>query len=172
MSAVVCVVRKPRPCRSYSRRRDRNGCVHWRSLYPGGGGVPPLPHEAVCQHQCPLESVRCGAVWCGVSALPLCGRAPACTCTAPRNRRRDPLSPEEKGRNVRGLPPGCVPLQTPMRRWSWATSNWRTWGRRPGAFQAARCVARRAVPHRRGVSPIHTLAHRHCIVGKIFWGNK
>ena len=39
MSAVVCVARKPRPCPSYSRRRDRNNCVHWRSLYKGGGGT-------------------------------------------------------------------------------------------------------------------------------------
>ena len=26
------------PCPSYSRRRDRNNCVHWRSLYKGMGG--------------------------------------------------------------------------------------------------------------------------------------
>ena len=25
-------MRKPRPCPSYSRRRDRNNCVHWRSF--------------------------------------------------------------------------------------------------------------------------------------------
>ena len=37
VSAVVFVARKPRPCPSYSRRRDRNNCVHWRSLYKGGG---------------------------------------------------------------------------------------------------------------------------------------
>ena len=36
MSAVVCVARKPHPCPSYSRRRDRNNCVHWRSLDKGG----------------------------------------------------------------------------------------------------------------------------------------
>ena len=39
--ARVCqqlYARKPRPCPSYSRRRDRNDCVHWRSLYKGGWG--------------------------------------------------------------------------------------------------------------------------------------
>ena len=30
---------KLRPCPSYSRRRDRNNSVHWRSLYKGGGGT-------------------------------------------------------------------------------------------------------------------------------------
>ena len=30
---------KLRPCPSYSRRRDRNNGVHWRSLYKGGGGT-------------------------------------------------------------------------------------------------------------------------------------
>ena len=39
MSVVVCVVRKPRPCNSYSRRRDRINSVLWRSYYKGGGGV-------------------------------------------------------------------------------------------------------------------------------------
>ena len=38
MSVVVCVVRKPRPCNSYSRRRDRINSVLWRSSYKGGGG--------------------------------------------------------------------------------------------------------------------------------------
>ena len=38
MSVVVCVVRKPRPCNSYSRRRDRINSVLWRSYYEGGGG--------------------------------------------------------------------------------------------------------------------------------------
>ena len=38
MSVVVCVVRKPRPCNSYSRRRDRINSVLWRSYYKGGGG--------------------------------------------------------------------------------------------------------------------------------------
>ena len=37
MSVVVCVVRKPRPCNSYSRRRDRINSVLWRSYYKGGG---------------------------------------------------------------------------------------------------------------------------------------
>ena len=39
VSVVVCVARKPLPCPSYSRRRDCNNCVHWHSLYKGGGGV-------------------------------------------------------------------------------------------------------------------------------------
>ena len=57
MSVVVCVVRKPRPCNSYSRRRDRINSVLWRSYYKGGGynrknqaayssslfGAPPPP---------------------------------------------------------------------------------------------------------------------------------
>ena len=34
---VVCVARKPRPCPSYSRRRDRINLVLWCSLYKGGG---------------------------------------------------------------------------------------------------------------------------------------
>ena len=34
---------KPRPCPSYSRRRDCNNCVHWRSLYKGGGLLCPCP---------------------------------------------------------------------------------------------------------------------------------
>ena len=34
---VVCVVHKPRPCLSYSRRRDRINSVLWRSYYKGGG---------------------------------------------------------------------------------------------------------------------------------------
>ena len=38
MSVVVCVVLKPRPCNSYSRRRDRINSVLWRSYYKGGGG--------------------------------------------------------------------------------------------------------------------------------------
>ena len=37
MSVVVCVVRKLRPCNSYSRRRDRINSVLWRSYYKGGG---------------------------------------------------------------------------------------------------------------------------------------
>ena len=43
MSVVVCVVRKPRPCNSYSRRRDRINSVLWRSYYKGGGGTPAKP---------------------------------------------------------------------------------------------------------------------------------
>ena len=39
MSVVVCVVRKPRPCNSYSRRRDRINSVLWRSYYKGGGVI-------------------------------------------------------------------------------------------------------------------------------------
>ena len=47
MSVVVGVVRKPRPCNSYSRRRDRINSVLWRSYYKGGevgerGTVVPL----------------------------------------------------------------------------------------------------------------------------------
>ena len=38
MSVYVCVVRKPRPCNSYSRRRDRINYVFWRSYYKEGGG--------------------------------------------------------------------------------------------------------------------------------------
>ena len=40
VSVVVCVVRKPRPCLSYSRRRDRINSVLLHSYYKvGGGGV-------------------------------------------------------------------------------------------------------------------------------------
>ena len=38
VSAVVCVARKPRPCLSFSRRRDRIDLVLWRSYHKGGGG--------------------------------------------------------------------------------------------------------------------------------------
>ena len=41
VSVVVCVVRKLRPCPSYSGRRDRNNSVQWRSLYKGGGASRP-----------------------------------------------------------------------------------------------------------------------------------
>ena len=37
VSVVVCVVHKPRPCLSYSRRRDRINSVLWHSYYKGGG---------------------------------------------------------------------------------------------------------------------------------------
>ena len=39
MSVVACVVRKLRPCPSYSRRRDRINLGLWRSLYKGGGSL-------------------------------------------------------------------------------------------------------------------------------------
>ena len=39
VSVVACVARKPCPCPSYSRRRDRINLGLWRSLYKGGGGV-------------------------------------------------------------------------------------------------------------------------------------
>ena len=39
VSVVVCVVRKPCPCLSYSRRRDRINSVLWRNYYKGGGGM-------------------------------------------------------------------------------------------------------------------------------------
>ena len=42
MLVVVCVVRKPRPCNSYSRRRDRINSVLWRSYYKGGGVLERL----------------------------------------------------------------------------------------------------------------------------------
>ena len=38
MSVVVCVVRKPHPCNSYSRRSDRINSVLWRSYFKGVGG--------------------------------------------------------------------------------------------------------------------------------------
>ena len=50
MSVVVCVVRKPRPCNSYSRRRDRINSILWRSYYKGGGGYNQL-HLASCRMQ-------------------------------------------------------------------------------------------------------------------------
>ena len=40
MAVVVCVVRKLRPCNSYSRRRDCINSVLWRSYYKGGAGYP------------------------------------------------------------------------------------------------------------------------------------
>ena len=43
MSVVVCVVRKPRRCNSYSRRRDRINSVLWRSYYKGGGVQADFP---------------------------------------------------------------------------------------------------------------------------------
>ena len=50
MSVVVCVVRKPRPCNSYSRRRDRINSVLWRSYYKGGGGTSLLISQAHSLH--------------------------------------------------------------------------------------------------------------------------
>ena len=37
VSVVACVMRKLRPCPSYSRRRDRINLGLWRSFYKGGG---------------------------------------------------------------------------------------------------------------------------------------
>ena len=45
---VVCVARKPRPCRSYSRHRDRINLVLLRSYYKKGGKIPT--------HACPSYS--------------------------------------------------------------------------------------------------------------------
>ena len=42
VSVVVCVVHKPHPCLSYSRRRDCINSVLWRSYYKRGGGVDEL----------------------------------------------------------------------------------------------------------------------------------
>ena len=39
VSVVVCVARKPRPCLSYSWRRDRINLVPLCSYYKGGGMV-------------------------------------------------------------------------------------------------------------------------------------
>ena len=49
ISVVVCVVRKPRPCNSYSRRRDRINSVLWRSDYKGGWGYVGVS-VCVCYH--------------------------------------------------------------------------------------------------------------------------
>ena len=49
VSVVVCVVRKLRPCPSYSRRRDRFNLGLWRSLYRGGGAT--FPHVELFHHQ-------------------------------------------------------------------------------------------------------------------------
>ena len=38
VSVVLCVVHKPRPCLSYSLRRDRINLVLLHSYYKGGGG--------------------------------------------------------------------------------------------------------------------------------------
>ena len=62
MSVVVCVVRKPRPCNSYSRRRDRINSVLWRSYYKGGGGGKSAEKVALIvnmdhfSHHCKYEA--------------------------------------------------------------------------------------------------------------------
>ena len=55
VSVVVCVARKPRPCLSYSRRRDRINSVLLCSYYKGGGVLsvpwlmlPPWASVAIC----------------------------------------------------------------------------------------------------------------------------
>ena len=61
MSVVVCVVRKPRPCNSYSRRRDRINSVLWCSYYKGGGvlqdimvlSLPLICFVVLNQKRCP-----------------------------------------------------------------------------------------------------------------------
>ena len=52
VSVVVCVVRKLRPCLSYSRRRDRINLGLWRSLYKGveGAKTPAFEHGWHCMH--------------------------------------------------------------------------------------------------------------------------
>ena len=59
MSVVVCVMRKPRPCNSYSRRRDRINSVLWRSYYKGGGvHMEPSPKQfAQPTNQCPFKQL-------------------------------------------------------------------------------------------------------------------
>ena len=42
VGSCMCCCRKPCPCPSYSRRRDRNICLHWRTLYKGGGYASPV----------------------------------------------------------------------------------------------------------------------------------
>ena len=58
MSVVVGVVRKPRPCNSYSRRRDRINSVLWRSYYKGGGGS--VIKGPSCRNTAILGGVFCG----------------------------------------------------------------------------------------------------------------
>ena len=48
---------QPRPCPSYSRRRDRNNCVHWRSFYKGGGGAT-APGRALVEAGVPRGAPR------------------------------------------------------------------------------------------------------------------
>ena len=64
MSVVVCVVRKPRPCNSYRRRRDCINSVLWRSYYKGGGGYHMVPQPFV-EHPSPPSS---GALVAGCTA--------------------------------------------------------------------------------------------------------
>ena len=48
----VCVVRKLRPCPSYSRRRDRINLGLWRSLYNGGGRVYAYAYQVTFDSGC------------------------------------------------------------------------------------------------------------------------
>ena len=94
MSVVVCVVRKPRPCNSYSRRRDRINTVLWRSYYKGGRGYvgpeaqdPPPGAERDCGGRVSRARVRgarrallcravpCRPALCEGSTAPLGGQA-------------------------------------------------------------------------------------------------
>ena len=52
------------PCPSYSRRRDRNNCVHWRSLYKGGGGVLGM-ERLLCNFCGPRISAPSGPFFLG-----------------------------------------------------------------------------------------------------------
>ena len=61
VSVVVFIARKLRPCPSYSRRRDRNNSVHWRSLYKGGGVQPCIPTQ---------QFVHQMLIFCGFRSLP------------------------------------------------------------------------------------------------------
>ena len=58
VSVVVCVVRKPRPCPSYSRRRDRVNLVLLRSFFGGGGGYLGALPRCFCapERQCAAKS--------------------------------------------------------------------------------------------------------------------
>ena len=56
VSVVVCVVHKPRPCLSYSRRRDRINLVLLRSYYKGGGSCRYTQHCTAAVLQPLVES--------------------------------------------------------------------------------------------------------------------
>ena len=64
VSVVVCVARKLRPCPSYSRCRDRNNSVHWRSSYRRGGvikgSVGAGPRIERSHPRCTMCGVRVG----------------------------------------------------------------------------------------------------------------